>query len=263
MKGIYCYVDCLTDDIVYIGKDSHIQYDTRHKNHLSHSRYDDQPFNRILQNNPQRYQYNILYQSEDATTDILNNLEVSLITRYNPRFNFTKGGDGMSGYVMPDEVKKKISKAHKGKSISEETRKKISEANKGRPSPRKGVKLSDETKRKLSEMRKGKNLGSENPNYNSSIQDGTILYNEYLKGLSYSELANKYNCGTATIQRRIKKATNGKNLRDTGINDEFLYEEWKSGITQKELAKRYGCSISCIEAHIRKMEGLYCQHLKK
>lgn len=104
----------------------------------------------------------------------------------------------------------------------------------------------------MSDSRKGKQLGSDNPNYNSSIPEGNILYNEFLEGLTYHQLADKYNCGSATIKRRIKKFTNGKNLKEIGINDEVLYKKWKSGIKQKELAKIYGCSISCIENHIKK-----------
>ena len=53
-------MDSLSDDeIVYIGKDSYIGKHQRRKDHLAKSRYNDQPFNRILQNNPTRYEYKI------------------------------------------------------------------------------------------------------------------------------------------------------------------------------------------------------------
>lgn len=57
MKGIYKYTDLKTDEVVYIGKDSHIDKKIRYYAHLTPSKYDDQPFNRVLQNNPERYEY--------------------------------------------------------------------------------------------------------------------------------------------------------------------------------------------------------------
>lgn len=37
-NGIYCYLDKETDKIVYIGKDSHIDKDMRHKHHMQKSK---------------------------------------------------------------------------------------------------------------------------------------------------------------------------------------------------------------------------------
>lgn len=55
-----------------------------------------------------------------------------------------------------EEVKKKVSKANKGRHFSEESRKKMSEAKKGKPTWSKGKKMSEESKRKNSEAHKGK-----------------------------------------------------------------------------------------------------------
>jgi hypothetical protein len=58
-----------------------------------------------------------------------------------------------------EEHKRKISEAHKGKSLSEEIRQKISEAQKrigNKPPSFKGKHLSEETRKKLSETHKGK-----------------------------------------------------------------------------------------------------------
>lgn len=59
-----------------------------------------------------------------------------------------------SGMHHTEETKTKMSKAHKGRTVSEETKRKLSEANKGKTSPRKGKKASEETRRKLSESHK-------------------------------------------------------------------------------------------------------------
>lgn len=120
--GIYCYEDCLNDDeIVYIGKDSNISKNKRHKQHLSPSLRNEQPFNSILQDNPGRYNYKVLTTWADThNKNHINQLEMAYIEKYNPKFNFTKGGDGFSkghtpwnkGIPHSDEIKKKLSENH-------------------------------------------------------------------------------------------------------------------------------------------------------
>lgn len=67
-KGIYCYIDKDNDKIVYVGKDSHIDKDQRHRQHFTPSAYNAQPINRVLQNNPNKYNYRILWKVNDAQT---------------------------------------------------------------------------------------------------------------------------------------------------------------------------------------------------
>lgn len=145
MIGIYCYQDALKDnEIVYIGKDSYIHESRRHKEHLWKSRYNKQPINRILQRNKGRYKYKVLKSWEHGQyhKNLVNALEVLYIRRYNPKFNFTIGGDGSKGYSWTDEQKRKLSEIHKGqvpwnKGISncfnhtEEAKQKIREAQTG------------------------------------------------------------------------------------------------------------------------------------
>ena len=71
--------------------------------------------------------------------------------------NLTDGGESTSGWIMPIEVKQKISLTKKGskpwnlgKPHSEKTRQKLIEAHKTRPP------VSDETRKKLSEAHKNK-----------------------------------------------------------------------------------------------------------
>jgi group I intron endonuclease len=77
--------------------------------------------------------------------------------------NRTNGGEGASGAITSEEVKKKQSEAKKGKNNpfcgkkhTPETRKKISDAIKGENNPQYGKSLSEETRRKMSEAIKGK-----------------------------------------------------------------------------------------------------------
>lgn len=118
-KGIYCYIDNKNNKVVYIGKDSNIDKQKRRRNHLAQSTYSQQPINRILQNNPDRYNYRILVQlSNDFSDDDLNDLEGLFIKELNTYhynnphgFNFTKGGDGATGCWPSLETRKKISES--------------------------------------------------------------------------------------------------------------------------------------------------------
>ena len=163
-KGIYCYIDDENDKIVYVGKDSNIDKNKRHREHFSPSRYDEQPVNRILQNNLSRYLYKVLWEVDDCSDNHLNQMEIFYIKKHDPKFNFTDGGDGISGYKHTEESKRKISEALKGennpnygKTLSKETRKKISETLKGENNPNYGKTLSKETRKKISEALKGEN----------------------------------------------------------------------------------------------------------
>lgn len=143
MKGIYGYLDKKDNSIVYVGKDSNLEINKRHYDHLSPSKYKAQPFNRILQNNPNRYVYKRLYVCPSHLDEVdLNGLEMQYIEALNPKFNFTNGGDGSNGFKHSLETRKKISEIQKGenhrnygKHLPEETRKRISETLQGRKRP--------------------------------------------------------------------------------------------------------------------------------
>ena len=136
-RGIYCYKDTENNDkIVYIGKDSHIDKDMRHKDHTRPSRYDEQVINRIVQNNPLRYKYEKLKEFDGICDELLNITEILYIGHHKPKFNFTKGGEGIKGFKYSDEMRRKLRENHpkgmKGKHHSEDSRKRIGEAQKGK-----------------------------------------------------------------------------------------------------------------------------------
>ena len=158
-SGIYCYIDKKTNDVVYIGKDSFIDKKRRHLQHISESKYNSQPINRILQKNPNRYEY-LVIEEGNFSLSLLNELEKCYIKKFNTfldkkKFNYREGGEG--GIIL-EETRKKMSEAHKGKKIPKETRKKMSEAHKGKS-------VSEKTKKKLKESLKGNNSGKDNPNF--------------------------------------------------------------------------------------------------
>lgn len=92
-----------------------------------------------MQNNPDRYVYQILVFNVD-TVDRLNALEIQYIKQLKPKFNFTDGGEGTSGWRHSEEAKQKMrgprpsiqGERHPffNKHHTEETKEKISNINK-------------------------------------------------------------------------------------------------------------------------------------
>jgi hypothetical protein len=143
MNGIYCYQDTLKDNqIVYVGKDSFIDKNRRHQEHRWKSRYHKQVINRVLQNNPDRYNYQIILKG-NLSEKLLNAFEKVFIHKHNPKFNFTDGGDGSKGYRFSEAQKKKLSNIHKGQIPW----------NKGMPNC---FNHTDETKQRIRESQTGK-----------------------------------------------------------------------------------------------------------
>lgn len=127
ISGIYAYYDTFEDEIVYIGKSNKIKH--RHYQHISPSSKNRQKINRILQNNPKRYSLIVLKKCD---VELLDKWEMELIALFNPKFNFTNGGEGTVGFKMPQSAKDKISKALKCRTKSPQHLKRISESNKGK-----------------------------------------------------------------------------------------------------------------------------------
>lgn len=166
MLGVYAYYDTKYDSYCYVGKDSNFDKKVRYSAHKCPSYYNKQPFNRVLQNNPKRYEYHKLVElSDDFTDDDLNELESLFITELNTYhyenpygFNFTKGGEGTVGFNHSEETKSKISETMIKKGIS-----------KGENNPFYGKTHTEESKKKMSETRikKGIGKGENNPRWKS------------------------------------------------------------------------------------------------
>ena len=120
--GIYAYWDNVNNYYVYVGRDWNIDKNERYISHKNPAKYDDQPFNRVIQNNPKRYEYRVLIEG-DYNDQQLNKMEKFLIKHLKTYhydypnksvFNFTKGGDGCTGYIHTNEHKQKMSKVMTG-----------------------------------------------------------------------------------------------------------------------------------------------------
>ena len=225
-KGIYCYIDNKNDRVVYIGKDSNIDKNKRHRDHLAPSSYNAQPINRILQNNPNRYKYCVLWEIDDCTDNHLTQMEIFYIKKYSPKFNFTEGGGGISGFTHSEETRKKISENNarywKGKTLSEETRKKISEAKKGK----KPYEMTEETRKKISEANKGKN----NPMYGKNPWNKEkTLSDETRKKMSEAQ--------NTTGFYRVTKQKDNKYKQGFRWRYQYLYKSTRKVISSADLKK--------------------------
>lgn len=221
-KGIYYYTDLKDGSIVYIGKDSNIHRNQRHKDHLKPSFYGRQVFNKVLQNNPDRYEYEVLCEADHYSDVYLNCLEKGLIKVFNPKFNMTAGGDSnpmkvpaiakkhgesrrgenhpLYGTTISEETRKKMSESHKGFKHSEESRKKISEA-------RKGMVFTEEHKKNIS-LNHADQSGENNGCWGTSVIEdfgGLDFVIDWAKsGKSQTALAKKIGINRATIYDYLK-----------------------------------------------------------
>lgn len=148
-NGIYGYYDKKNQRMMYIGQSNDIE--RRHRDHIRPSRYNEQVVNRVLQNNPERYELVIIKSRPGFSKEDRDILEKHYIEFYNTfadnKFNFTTGGDGGL--------------------FSEETRKKISEALKGENNPNYGKKNPELSKRN------SQNIGPNNPFYGKHHSEET------------------------------------------------------------------------------------------
>lgn len=233
MNGIYCYIDKNINKVVYIGKDNSIDKNRRYKEHLYPSTYNYQPFNRAIQQNPDRYEYKVLKEGE-FSENLLNALEILYIKKYgtydnrkrhgeNYGFNFTIGGGGAKGYTHSEETKHKMSEAHKGeknhlygKNLSESHKYKISESMSGENNPNYGKPRSEQTRKKISRAKKGKKKSDETKEKISKSCKGNKNHKKYDKLWDIS--CCSYDKFPMFINGREPNPTKCFNLRHNGNN---------------------------------------------
>ncbi len=178
MSGLYGYWDNVKQKVVYIGQAKDIE--RRLNAHMLPSHYNKQKINRVLQNNPDRYEQFILCEG-DFTTDELNELEYEAVeifktNRYkypeNEGFNFRDGGKVKE---IPEESKQKMSEAKKGEKhhFYGKKRPEHSKKMKGENNPFYKKTHTKETRKKISEANKGRNKSIEDKIKDSKIKNTT------------------------------------------------------------------------------------------
>lgn len=191
-------------------------------------------------------------------------LEKSLIHFYKTKdrdfgYNLTNGGEGVSGRIVSDETKRKISQANKGRHIkghphTEESKRKLSIANTGR-------KHTDEERYKMSLAHKGKKLKPstiekvKEANYKAVICIETNKEYKSIKeasektGICYRSIAfccNKKTLSAGKLHWRFKSDIDYKIVESKSNRKVYCEELKKSFNSIKEAAIETGISKSCI-----------------
>ncbi len=127
-----------------------------------------------------------------------------------PQMDRSGKNNSFYGKNHKEETKQKISKIHKGKTISEKQRREHSKAMSGKNHPNYGKHLSQESRQKMSESRKGIFLGKNNPMYGIK---GKLSPN-YGKKLSEEHKNNniKISYGEGGIFKREKSYVERRNF---------------------------------------------------
>ena len=179
---------------------------------------------------PPKDKSRIIYLKQNLTEEQAFRHEVYMIAMFGRKdlgtgilHNRTNGGDGVSGRILSQESRRKISETRKGITHSEESRRKMSEAHKGKTHSEesrrkisetlKGKTLSEETKRKLSEVRKGKTFSEEHKRKLSESQKGKTLSEETKRKLSEVRKGKKWwNDGCGNRKRMLECPGDGWKL---------------------------------------------------
>lgn len=93
--GIYYYWDNEKDELAYIGYSNNLKRRDYEHRTSKNSRI---PFDLILQNNIERYSFELMLECDE---DDLSNQEAIAILLYKPKFNFQSGGNNVSGSNSP------------------------------------------------------------------------------------------------------------------------------------------------------------------
>lgn len=148
---------------MYIGQAIEIEEDRwiTHKRELRNNKHYNEHLQRAWNKyKEENFEFSILLECEESDLNMYEQYYIFELMTYDPKVGYNKNYGGDSGRHT-EEIKKKISKAKKGKTLSEETRKKISEGHKGENNHNYGKKLSEETRNKISKSLKGKPLSEE------------------------------------------------------------------------------------------------------
>lgn len=217
--GIYG-IKCLSNNVEYIGQtyESFYKRWTAHKWHLKRNKHN----NIFLQNAYNKYGSDnfIFYPiysfdqslKEEIDKNKLNELEKDTISKHNTfnnGFNLTTGGENyimnplseetkrrigkknrvnMTGRVLSEETKEKMSKSHKGYKKTLEHRKNLSKA-------LTGYKRSEEQKEKCRLANQGSK--QKTAKYNEEIVANIRI--DYMNGITQKLLSEKYNISQSTI----------------------------------------------------------------
>ena len=206
----------------------------------------------VFENNPPE----VMLFAENMTEEEAFELEKEMIWRALSAgvqlCNLTEGGEGMSGWKMPEEMKIKIGNTHRNKKKTKEHREKISKTLMGRkngpPSEitkqkisetKRGTVFTEEHKRRLSEAAKRRirkptgPLSEEHKMKISKTLAGRKLTEQHRKNISTAQTGKKHQHtgGRRKSEKKRKWMTKNKTCRQVAFDEleKYLKDGWKLG----------------------------------
>jgi group I intron endonuclease len=234
-SGIY-WIRCLIDNRVYVG--STINFSSRwsqHRSALNLNKHKNYRLQRVWNEcGEEAFVFEVMGYVCDLS--LLGVLEDEHIVRYqaaDPRFGFNSL---LAGRRYPEEIRRKLSEAKRGKLLSEEHRKKLSEAHRG-------MKHTDEARRKISESNRSRVYGEETLRRMSESQRGKKLSEEHKQKLREAGLNKKL---SEEHKKKLRESRRGKPLSEE--HKKKLSEARKGKKVSEETHRRM------IEAQLRRRE---------
>ncbi len=207
--GCVYLVRNLINDKKYIGKTIYKLEERKRGHKYETNRKSNKPFHNALRKYVfDVFEWEILFESDSE--EILLRVEKIEILEYKTKtpngYNLTDGGDGVSGatWKLSEETKRKIGDANRGKVRTEEMKKRWSESHKGKTLPYSTVK-------KIANANRGKNRTEEFKQRMRMIHTGRIISKETRDKISTSLI--KYfseNGVSQNIRSKISMSSKGK-----------------------------------------------------
>lgn len=199
MKGKISCIYKITNIVngkVYIGQT--INYKKRSKQHFSTLRKGVHR-NPYLQKSFDKYGEDkfVIEILETCSHDKLDQLEIHYINEYdslNKRIGYNMLTGGSKRRIIPEEVRKKIGMAHKGRKNTPEHNKNISIGRKGIVLPMEAIIRMKNTKKENKTQ-----WGENNPNAVLSNEQVENLILDMLEGLTVEDVMEKYKCSRQTV----------------------------------------------------------------
>ena len=191
----------------YVGQT--VEPKRRLKTHIddAFNRKDNNKFHRALRKyGLDNFVYCVL--EENILRENLNLKEIDWIEEFDSFYNGYNMSAGGGQTIFSEEVKRKLSESHKGKTpwnkgkrytLTEEEKNKIYESRRGKSSWNKGISMSEETKKKLSESLKGRAAWNKGKT-NIYSEETRKRISESLKGKKRSEETKKKISNTLKIK---------------------------------------------------------------
>ncbi len=287
--GLYCIINKINKK-EYYGQSTDLE--RREKEYFNYEQFpNDHLKNAFNKYGKENFKFEIIKVCKEKYLDRYEKLYIRIHNTQNPKKGYNKDTGGNLNKHRSEETKKKLSKAHTGKTLSEETKQKISKKTSGKNNPSYRDDIDDNIlineycnnklnvveiankyniakstvcsrlekngieRRTISETNSGKNNGR----YRDDLNDNIIIDMYVNQRLTMQKIADKLNASVKTIKQRLInngiEINNNPQFRDDIPSPQELFDEYNSSnISYRELAKKYNCGRNTIMRRIKKVK---------